>query len=217
VTSSFQGLRKHAHRSTGRLTGLRAESGRERGQSVTEFALIIPLLLLVLLTVSDFGRYFAAAISIESMSRTAAEVAAQEYVQQVANGVSPKDYNLIDQIAWQSVCDEGKDLPNATPASGGGQCSDLPTMVCVHDGIDPNCGNMYNLGSGIPSECTQFQSGAAPTTAVDAQSHAYVEVRVCYRFSSFFQINLPFLGTTLTPLSGNFFIERARSFTVADY
>jgi hypothetical protein len=179
--------------------------------------MVVPLLLLILLTVSDFGRYFAAAIDLESMSRTGAEVSAQEYVQEISQGVTPKDYSLLHQTAWQSVCDEGLDLPNATPGSGGGQCSDLPTMVCVHDGIDPLCGTVYNRGSGIPSQCGQLQTGAAPTTALDSQSHAFVEVRICYRFSTFFQFDLPFLGTTLTPLSGDFYIERSRSFTVADY
>lgn len=194
-----------------------APRSNERGQSLAEFALVVPLLLLLLLTVADFGRYFAASISIESMARTAAEVAAQQYVQEVAAGTDPKNYALIHRIAWQSVCDEGHDLPNAVPGSGGAECSDLPTLVCVHDAIDPTCGTTYNDGSGVPSQCLLLQAGAAPTTAADSQTHAYVEVRVCYRFSTFFEITIPFLDLTLTPLSGDFFIERARSFTVADY
>ncbi|MEW5992556.1 MAG: TadE/TadG family type IV pilus assembly protein [Chloroflexota bacterium] len=182
---------------------------------MAEFALVIPILLILLLTVADFGRYFATAISLESMARTAAEVAAQEYVQEVATSVEPKNYALIHRMAWQSVCDEGHDLPNSTPGSGGGECVDLPTMVCVHDGIDPTCGATYNEGAGVPTECAAVLSPPSPT--VDSQLHAYVEVRVCYRFSSVFQLTIPLLDLNIAPLSGNFFIERARSFTVADY
>ena len=153
------------------------------------------------------------------MARTAAEVAAQEYVQEVAAETTPgdpKNYGLIHKIAWQSVCDEGHDLPNVTPGSGGAECGDLPTLVCVHDGIDPQCGTIYNEGGGVPAECSSVQPGSAAPT-VDSQSNAYVEVRVCYRFSTFFQITIPFFDMSLTPLSGNFFIERTRHFTVADY
>jgi TadE-like protein len=188
-----------------------------RGQALAEFALVIPMLLLILLTVADFGRYFAASISIESMARTSAEIAAQEYVQEEAASLSPKQYGLIHKLAWQSVCDEGHDLPNATPGSGGGECSGLPTLVCVHDTIDPICGTTYNGAGGVPAQCNGLQPGAAPTPTLDSQAHNYVEVRVCYRFNSFFDFTIPFFDISLSPLSGNFYIERTRQFTVADY
>jgi Flp pilus assembly protein TadG len=188
-----------------------------RGQSLAEFALVVPLLLLVLLTVADFGRYFAASIAIESMARTSAEVSAQQYVQQVAAGTDPKNYALIHRIAWQSACLEAQGLPNMTPGVGGAECSDLPTLVCVHDSVDPTCGTIYNDGAGVPTQCGMLQAARAPTTAVDSQANAFVEVRICYRFSTAFPITIPFFDVSLTPLSGDFFIERARSFTVADY
>src|SRR6187551_418376 len=61
------------HRSTSR--------GRSRrGQSMVEFALLLPMLLVLLLGVADFGRVFAAGITIEAAARNAAEAAAQEYL-----------------------------------------------------------------------------------------------------------------------------------------
>lgn len=189
---------------------------RTRGQSVTEFALVIPILLLILLTVADFGRYFGTSIQIESIARTAAEVAAQEYVRELAASTDPKRYDLIHAMAWGSACDEGRDLPNATPGSGGSECGGLPTQVCVHDALDASCGTTYNDAGGVPAEC-QALSGAPPAATLDSQGHAYVEVTVCYRFSSVLPMSIPFLGISLTPLSGNFFIERTRHFTVADY
>lgn len=201
-----------------RVAASRLPARRRNGQSLAEFTLTAPILLIMLLTVSDFARYFATAVTIESIARNAAEVAAQQYVQQVADGTSPKNYGLVHQMAWQSVCDEGRDLPNATPGSGGGPCDGLPTLVCVHDGADSTCGTVvYNQTGAVPGNCSEFQPAVAPAATVDAQGHAYVEVRVCYRFSTFFPIVLPFFGTDLAAISGDFFIERGRHFTVADY
>jgi hypothetical protein len=187
-----------------------------RGQSVTEFALVLPILLFVLLTVADFGRFFATGISIESSARTAAELAAGEYVAETAGGIDPKNYALIDSIAWRSVCNESVGLPNVTPPSGGSQCDHIPTMVCVHDTVDSLCGATYNSPGGIPPQCGTFQN-PPDKTALDAQSKYLVEVRVCYRFSTILQVTIPFIGTALSPLSGDFYIERTRTFTVADY
>ena len=49
---------------------------RQRGQSVTEFALVVPLLLLVLIAIADFGRFYASAVAVESAAREAADFGA---------------------------------------------------------------------------------------------------------------------------------------------
>lgn len=197
---------------------------RSRGQALVEFTLVLPILLFLVLTIGDFGRLFAASIVVESAARTAAEIAAAEYLREVPNPTPPPPvttagYGRVHQYAWQSVCDEASSLPNATPGSGGSQCDGLPTVVCVHDGWDPNCSGAYNDGSGIPAACAALDPGSRPTNAQTGGSEIsrYVEVRVCYRFSTFFQISIPFVGGTLSPLGGDFYIERTRTFTVADY
>jgi Flp pilus assembly protein TadG len=50
-------------------------SGPGRGQSLVEFALIIPILLLLLMGVFDLGRAVAAYNSVSNAARTAARVA----------------------------------------------------------------------------------------------------------------------------------------------
>ncbi len=200
-----------------------------RGQSLTEFALVLPLLLILLLTVADFGRIFAAGITIESAARAAAETAAGQYLTEL-NRVSPSPidtagYQRIHDVAWQSICDEASSLPNASAGSGGGQCAGLPTVVCVHDNADSLCSASYNDSGGIPGGCPSLVAGARPantqgaelSTATPPQSWPYVEVRVCYRFSSVLQLTIPFIGGTLSPIGGDFFIERARVFNVMNY
>ncbi len=190
------------------------------GQSLAEFTLVLPLILLVLLTVADFGRYFAATIAVESAARTAAEIAAAEYLRE-AQPLDTAGYARIDSYAWQSVCDEIGRLPNAVPAATpGAQCGGVPTLVCVHDGADPDCATVYNVGTGgLPTQCSSLQPAAAPTNAQTggSETSTYVEVRVCYRFNTFIPMRLPFFGIDLVPIIGDFYVERARAFTVADY
>jgi len=166
-------------------------------------------MLIMLLVVADFGRLFAAGITIESAARNAAEVAAAEYNQ----ALPTIDYGAIHKSAWSSVCDEASKLPNATPG-GGGECDGLPTLVCVHDGIDLGCSNAYNDASGTTG-CPAVAAGSSNSMAGGIEK--YVEVIVCYRFSTIFSMTLPSIGGPLEALGGDFYLERSRVFTVADY
>lgn len=187
--------------------------------------MILPIILILLLAVADFGRIFAAGITLESAARTAAETAALEYFREVTavapNPIDAAAYGRVHQHAWSSVCDEASALPNATPGSGG-QCDGLATVVCVHDGADPNCSDLYNSSGAPPAGCPALALGARPSNSQAAQAgltetSKWVEVRVCYRFTAVLGVQLPFVGGTMTALAGEFPLERIRSFTVADY
>ena len=58
-----------------RSTGTRAVPHKrlERGQSVVEFALVLPLLVFLMLAVVDFSRIFTTMLSVESAAREAAD------------------------------------------------------------------------------------------------------------------------------------------------
>lgn len=199
-------------RRRGRLWARTEARHRERGQSLAEFTLVVPFLLIILLTVADFGRYFAAAIQVESLARNAAEVAAQEYVR-----TTSPDYAAIHGYAWQSVCNEADGLSNVTYNGPAMQCDGIATRVCVHDGLDTLCNENYNPASGIPSSCSAVAGATSNTQTGGTETSRYVEVRVCYRFNTILPMKIPFVGGELTPLSGDFYIEKVRTFTVADY
>lgn len=48
----------------------------ESGQSVVEFALIFPIILLLLVSIADFGRFYTSAVAIEAATREAADYGA---------------------------------------------------------------------------------------------------------------------------------------------
>ena len=206
VLPGGQVLTRHARRAP-------VVAGPMRGQSLTEFALVIPFLLIILLTAADFGRYFAAAIRLESTARTAAEIAAQEYLRAAA----PTDYAAVHGYAWQSVCDEADGLANVTYNGPATECAGVPTLVCVHDGIDDICDTRYNAASGVPAECTALADPISNAQTGGTETSRYVEVRVCYRFNTILSVQIPFIGGVLAPLAGDFYIQKVRTFTVADY
>ena len=53
-----------------------SDAGRSRGQSLVEFALVLPVILLLLLVSLDFGRVFLGYINLQNMARIAANFAA---------------------------------------------------------------------------------------------------------------------------------------------
>jgi hypothetical protein len=202
-----------------------------RGQSLVEFALVLPMLLVLLLGLVDFGRVFTAGIAVEATARNAAEAAAQEYQQIIRNKpgtpplLDPGDYQAIHQTALKVVCREADTLPNQAKVAPPAETCTMPvTAVCVHDvaAADPYCGLD---ASSPPSECSVVDDWSSPSAANEAplppdpadEPLAYVEVRVCYQFTTLINISdleLPFgWGLSL----GDVWLQRDRQFVVGNY
>lgn len=204
----------------------RREPPSPRGQTLVEFALVLPLLLVILLGVVDFGRVFTAGITMEAAARNAAEAAAQEYQQIIRNTPAPTgpDYQRLHDIALEELCGEAKVLPNQA-VDGLGNCTMPVTAVCVHDqyGADLACGQP---GAAVPPECGEISGWAAeppdPTNATAPIPDAslvrvpYVEVRTCYHFTTLFNLHLQ-LGMNASLNLGDVWIQRTRQFVVGDY
>ena len=88
-----------------------------RGQSLVEFTLVFPIMLLLLLTVGDFGRVFASGITLESAARAAAETAAGDYLVELrlmplsTPPLTAAGYDRVHRAAWQSICAEASRQP----------------------------------------------------------------------------------------------------------
>lgn len=212
-----------------------ATTASARGQSFVEFALVLPMLLVLLLGIADFGRAFQAGITVKAATRNAAEAAAQEYLQFARNSApgTPIDYDAIHLTAARVACQEAQGLQNTTfvADSTGGTCSSMPVIrVCVHDDLerppgDPACGGaIAGFASTVPGECEYMQGDNVPAGSdppwqptMDAnESSIFVEVRICYRFTTI--ITMPLSLPMQTGLTiGEIYLSDRAVFTVADY
>ena len=74
---------------------------RKRGQSLVEFALILPVLLLMLLMGIDFGRVFLGWVNLNNTARIAANLAATT-APQLASGSGPTFDAAFDRV-WDQI------------------------------------------------------------------------------------------------------------------
>ena len=202
-----------------------SETPSRRGQSLVEFALVLPMLIVLLLGIADFGRVFQAGIVTEAAARSGAESAALERLRNKPDPLAPTDpdyYERLHQIAAQAACAETKVLPNttyvpddpSTPTVDEEACPAMPIIaVCVQDGNDPGCGALAPGYAGTPpAQCSGLTHAWTDDSGGLVGSHS-VEVRLCYRFTTLFNLHmtLPFgWGLSL----GDIYLERARTFVV---
>ncbi len=186
-----------------------------RGQSLVEFALTLPLLMVLLLGVADFGRVFTAGITIEAATRNGAEAAALERLRVKPTTLGdPVYYARLHKIASDTVCAEARVLPNTTFDPVNKTCAAMPVVaVCVQDGADPDCGGLAPGYVGpLPAECDALSTGWDVTSGGLVASHS-VEVRACYRFTTLFNLHRNFpLGFAID--LGDVWLVRSRTFIV---
>jgi len=132
---SYSLSRSKPHTSPSRSADVRAHR-LIGGQSLVEFALITPIVLMLLVVVADFGRIFAANLSIEAAARDAAEIGANEYL---ANppGVLSSPASTLDPAAIRVVAEAAGWSGAALVVVGRPATPDgLPANVTIFDPPD---------------------------------------------------------------------------------
>jgi hypothetical protein len=187
------------------------------GQSLAEFALVLPILLVLLLAVADFGRVFAASITTEASARNAAEIGAIERLRNKPDFDDSSTwlayYTALHEQVAKVVCSEMSVLPNTTFNRVDRTCPSMPLIgVCIRDDIDPICGAAIDFSSTIPTSCTHMAEPWSRYSGGSAASHS-VEVRVCYQFTTLFNLHFTLPGNTGLDL-GEVWIQRERVFAL---
>lgn len=191
-----------------------------RGQSFVEFALVLPMLIVLLLGIADFARVFSAGIVLEAATRNAAEVAALERLRD--EPLTPGDaayYENLHALAAGVACDESRRLPTfedpETCPSGALDRNGAPSWfvrICVHDGADPSCSPPAGYGTPDASSCPEL-TGPMNNAVPNAAASYFVEVRTCYKFETLFNLDLALPMNTGLAL-GDVWMERSRTFVI---
>lgn len=186
-----------------------------RGQSLVEFGLILPLLMVFLLGVADLGRIFTAAITEEAAARNSAESAAQNWQQLCQKYTWPcttglqtqADYDALHDLALDVACREAERLPSRV-VDGSGNCTMPIIAVCVHDDHAPGAGDTA-CGAEAPAPggpCSRMDAPWSSDRAGPGDGRPYVEVRMCYRFDPLFTFAFGDWGSIWLQKSNNFVV-----------
>ncbi len=197
------------------------ESRDPRGQALVEFGLVLPLLMIFLLGIADFGRIFSAGIAEEAAVRDSAEAAAVQWVvlcaQQTpatnppcATGLTATNYSSLHALARDVACREAEKMPGRV-VNGSGQCTMPIIAVCVHDDHpggpgDASCGVE---APALGGPCSKMDAAWSSARAGPIGGRPYVEVRMCYRFDPLFSFALGGWGTI--------WLQKANNFAVTNY
>jgi Flp pilus assembly protein TadG len=140
-------------------------NGRERGQALVEFALMVPLLLLLTLYAVNFGGLFYSWITVANAVRSAGQYAAMGLSS--IGPAGPPPLATMSQITTL-IQNETASLPGSTPT----------ITVCLNDN-----GTVTNLsGAACPAGV------AAPPVDPEAPGYVSVAVDVTYTYTPFINI-----------------------------
>jgi hypothetical protein len=118
-------------------------SGRgmlERGQSIVEFALVLPLMLIILLGIVDLARIYTTMLSVESAAREAADYGTSLGAGKWQTG-APLDATVAEMD--RRACVAASDLPDYADSDGdptNGGCTNPTFSYCVSTSVGGTCG-----------------------------------------------------------------------------
>ncbi len=142
---------------------------RERGQSVVEFALVLPLLLVVLLAILDFSRIYATMTSVESAAREAAD-----YGTTLGAGHWQPGTPAALTVAEMSkrACVAASDLPDYEDTGGDPTdgCENPAFNICLTPTIGGTCYRLVDLPSDANCE---DPLRAVPCTVTVTLTHTF--------------------------------------------
>ena len=135
------------------LSSVHGGSSADRGAAAVEFALLLPLLLLIVLGIIDFGRMLNAQVTLTQAAREGARLVAlgqpnvQARTQAAAAGLSPV------VVSVQSAC-----------AVGAGPGSNGVVQASYSFTFTPGLGSIVSLlgGTGLSGQATLTATGVMP-------------------------------------------------------
>jgi hypothetical protein len=133
----------------------RHRARRSRGQSLTEFALVLPILLLVVLMALDFGRVYLGYVNLMQSARLAANFAALNPTANWASTTDPIRLRYVDLITRDAATTNCDPSPIAMPSfPDGTQLGQraVATLTCDFDLLTPFIGAVISNPVNVEAE-----------------------------------------------------------------
>lgn len=165
----------HSFRPYGRRQGSAVTDGRDRqrGQSLVEFTILVPILLILVLAVADFARLYTTMLTVESAAREAADYGAYHWY----NWDTSNSTSTVDEMT-RRICVASQNLPDY---QGSGSTCTNPSVDSITVTQAPYAG---------AKACT-----TEPMPPSDPP--CWVHVSLTYDFHLFAPLNITLFGVTL--------------------
>jgi hypothetical protein len=146
-------------------------SDRERGASLLEFALVAPVLLLLIFGAFEYGMFFKDYLTVSNTTRTGARVGS------AAGSSADADYQILQAVkAAASALPGGANSIQQISIYRSTSIGGTPTATCQTTSSATDGCNTYT-GSAFNQPATKFGCGAGsidsvwcPTTRIDSQA-----------------------------------------------
>ena len=154
---------------------------RPKGQSVAEFAIIVPVMLLILLGIADFGRLYASAVAVEAAGREAADYGAFDATSWTPANVLTTVAEMQRRACTAAAGSHLEGYASSDPANA--TCTN-PVFACwlERNGAAADCSGSGGFTNGV--DCSN------PATEPPCTVH----VQMTYAFSTLLPTG-PFAGT----------------------
>ena len=166
----------------------------DRGQSIVEFALVVPILLMLVVAIADFSRLYSAMVAIESATREAADYGAFQ-----TNRWDPANVatTVAEMQRRSCVAAAGSHLQDyATSDSTNATCTN-PSFTCW----------LELGGSQAPCDTSNGSVGTTSCSSSLTEPPCTVHVRLDYTFNTLLQ---------LPPLPATVAVTRDSRFRISD-
>lgn len=194
----------------------RRARARERGQGIVEFAIILPIFLLILVVMIDFGMAFYTNLTVEYASREGARIGAA-----LAAGNTTLPCSQVDNYVMAAVQRvlESAGLAVDLNASGGGGVTWVRIYKVTYNGVGDYNSNYnqwtYSAGAGptVDGRTLDFVQGAVGWDACTPRNNGVnpdsIGVAINYTYAWITPIaRITTLVPTFSPLSKLTFIDR---------
>ena len=173
------------------MTGKGQRHAAERSQSIVEFAIIAPVLLLLLFGIIDFGRVIYYYVTLNQAVNEGARTAIRSSPQLPTNAdvETAVKHHAVD-VSLANPCPNGPVTSAAPPANQGWIYITEPNPPPTIESFSPSLEN-------APGGTMWAQSSGACSATSPARDHAPLQVTIRYNFVPFTPLIRQVIGTNI--------------------